>query len=340
MSTSNFKRCNNCGVVRDSNDTFCGNCGKPFKSSASGSGLPTVLSGQMLSTKNTPIMNTTQPFYTPIPPTQPAYPTRSSSHKAYLIISVLIVMLIGAGLFIGIQIGKGNTPITTGHTNTPNTSQQTGTTPVGNNPTITVVQPSPTQTIFPSPTPTSVVNQVLYETHDFNNWTGTSDWKVLTATGMLVNDATCDHSQSPYGPSVPAPYLVQGTNDYAVEAKIQVSSTNVHSYYPCFGITVRGNPVGDSWQGYYVGVGCNSYLTSVFISNVNTIDSYLKEAQFDPQKSWHTYRVEVKQNTISLLVDGGPILQLTDNNFLSGSQVGLFCYSTQLSVSDFKVIGL
>src|SRR5712691_7767302 len=101
MSTSNFKRCNNCGVVRDSNDTFCGNCGKPFEASASRSGLPTLLSPQMPSTKNTPIMNATQPFYTPIPPTQPAYPTRSSSHKAYLIIiSVLVVMLLGAGLFI------------------------------------------------------------------------------------------------------------------------------------------------------------------------------------------------------------------------------------------------
>jgi len=124
---------------------------------------------------------------------------------------------------------------------------------------------------------------VLYETHDFKGWTGTSDWKVLSATNTLVNDATRDRSQPPYGPSIPAPYLVQGTNDYAVEAKMQVTGTPIFPlYHPCFGITVRGNPVGGSWQGYYVGVGCNSYLTSVFITDVNTIDAYLKEVQFAP----------------------------------------------------------
>ncbi len=195
----------------------------------------------------------------------------------------------------------------------------------------------------PSPTPSqaSSPGRVLYETHDFKGWTGTSDWKVLSATNTLVNDATRDRSQPPYGPSIPAPYLVQGTNDYAVEARMQVTGTPIFPlYHPCFGITVRGNPVGGSWQGYYVGVGCNSYLTSVFITDVNTIDAYLKEVQFAPGTSWHTYRVEVKANTIRFLVDGGLLLELQDSTYLTGGQVGLFCYNAQLSVSDFKVITL
>ncbi len=192
----------------------------------------------------------------------------------------------------------------------------------------------------PTPAPPSVAGGVSYETHDFRGWTGTSDWKVLGATNTLVNDATRDHSQPPYGPSIPAPYVVQGTNDYAVEARIQVTGTTALFYHPCFGITVRGKPIGAGWQGYYVGVGCDTYLTSVFITNVNMIDSYLKEAQFVPGTTWHTYRVEVKANTIRFLVDGGLLLELRDNTYLTGGQVGLFCYSVQLSVSDFKVIGL
>jgi serine/threonine protein kinase len=208
----------------------------------------------------------------------------------------------------------------------------------------TPTPPPPTATgggLIPTPTlPIPVPGRVLYESHDFRGWTGTSDWKVLSATNTLVNDATSIHSQPPYGPSIPAPYLVQGSNDYAVEARIQVTGTNALFFHPWFGITVRGKPVGASWQGYYVGVGCNSYLTSVFITDVNTIDSYLKEAQFAPGTSWHTYRVEVKANTIWFLVDGGLLLELQDNTYLTGGQVGLFCYSVQLSVSDFKVIGL
>lgn len=206
--------------------------------------------------------------------------------------------------------------------------------------------PSPTSTstsVIPSPTPTltSVPGRVFYETHDFSGWTGTPDWKVQGASNTLVNDATSIHSQPPYGPSIPAPYVVQGTNDYAVEARIQVTGTPVIAlYHPCFGITVRGKRVGAGWEGYYVGVGCDSYLTSVFITNVNTIDAYLKEAQFEPGTSLHTYRVEVKANTIRFLVDGELLLQLQDNTYLTGGQVGLFCYNVQLSVSDFKVIGL
>jgi len=250
-------------------------------------------------------------------------------------------LLIGAIFFAGIQLGKGNTQGTAN--NTPSTTNQSGSIPTNSSTTsINGASTSvPTATPSPPPTQTSPVGKVLYETHNFSGWTGTSDWKVLSdTTHTLVNDATRDHSQPPYGPSIPAPYLVQGTDDYAVEAMIQVSSTNVHTYYPCFGITVRGTPVGTSWQGYYIGIGCYTYLDDAFMSDVNTIDSYLKSAQFTAGTSWHTYRVEVRGNDIKFLIDGGLILELTDNTYLTGSQVGLFCYSVQLSVSYFKVIGL
>ena len=76
------------------------------------------------------------------------------------------------------------------------------------------------------------------------------------------------------------------------------------------------------------------------MANAGAAAQAKEESQFALGTTLHTYRVEVKTNTIRFLVDGGLILELQDSTFLAGSQVGLFCYSVQLSVSDFMVIGL
>ena len=46
-----------------------------------------------------------------------------------------------------------------------------------------------------------------------------------------------------------------------------------------------------------------------------------------------------KANVIRLLIDGTPWQQITDNSYLSGSQMGLLA-STQVEVQNFKVIML
>lgn len=202
MSTTNFKKCDNCGAMRDSNDAFCGNCGKPFRISSSGHSYTTLPSKGPLSSHRTPTLNTTQSGYIPVPPTQPGYPPRSSSplqrNKVYLtIIAVLVLLLIGAGFFIGMQIGKGNTSAVI--STTPDNSHQAGTALTNNkSTTVTVAAATPTTplspTLIPSPTtqvgPGTVLCQADASTQ-WNGWNGTSDWKILN--GMLVNDGTTFH---------------------------------------------------------------------------------------------------------------------------------------------------
>lgn len=66
-------------------------------------------------------------------------------------------------------------------------------------------------------------------------------------------------------------------------------------------------------------------------------DNRVAEAPFSADTSWHTYRVEVKANEIKVLLDGSSIIDTLDNHYLSGEQVGLWCYATQVQVSSFIV---
>jgi hypothetical protein len=201
-----------------------------------------------------------------------------------------------------------------------------------------------TPTTDTSATPTAASTQpsqtgVLPCNVNINTWTdGSADWKVLN--GVLLNDASGGWNYSS-GPTIVAPCQLGNTANYAVEAKIQVTSV---AREPCFGMTVRGNPTSNGWQGYKGGVGgcgCCNTLNGARISGPDYFyDSQIKNASFDPGSSVHTYRVEVRDNTIQFFIDGGLILNMTDNRYLSGSEVGLWCQNVQLAVSSFTVTSL
>jgi len=48
----------------------------------------------------------------------------------------------------------------------------------------------------------------------------------------------------------------------------------------------------------------------------------------------------VKDNTIKSFIDGGLVLDMVDNRYLSGSEVGLWDQNVQLTVVSFKVTAL
>jgi hypothetical protein len=55
----------------------------------------------------------------------------------------------------------------------------------------------------------------------------------LHTNSYILEKVLAFPSQPPYGPSIHAPYLVQGTNDYAVEARMQVTGTNnLNEFFP------------------------------------------------------------------------------------------------------------
>jgi hypothetical protein len=203
---------------------------------------------------------------------------------------------------------------------------------------------TPTPTFTPSPTQPLApqTGTVLYRadwSSGMNGWAGGDDWK--TSSGLLLNDGTQSNSISlaPYSP---------GNNNvanYAVETVIQFvrhSDEGAIGGLDSFGIIVRSP---DGQKGYEFSAcasagffSCGSNSVEILISNGS---QNIAENPYQPQKgSTHTYRMEVKDNTIKVLIDGRLFLQATDNMYLSGGQVGLFSNRSQITIRSFIVTAL
>jgi hypothetical protein len=206
----------------------------------------------------------------------------------------------------------------------------TPTAQIGTTPTSAV----PSSISLPTATPTPVAT--LPCVVNVGTWTGGSaDWKSLN--GMLLDDGTNTNFSKYDGPTIVAPCQLGNTTNYAVETKIQKTSG-----HKCFGITVRGSSASSHWQGYMAGVGdCVYSWGNAYIGGPGyNSDSSSVKGSFDPGTNGHTYRVEANGNIIKFLIDGSPLLTLTDNRYLTGSQVGLWSDGAQLQVTSFEVMSL
>jgi hypothetical protein len=195
---------------------------------------------------------------------------------------------------------------------------------------------APTNPAAPASSPTPQLQGLPCKVN-LSTWTdGSSDWKVLN--GALLDDGTGSWDAGS-GPTIVAPCDLGSTANYAVETKIQVTSSQNGA---CFGITGRGTPNSNGWQGYKAGVGdCYGGLDKARVSGPDYhYDSQIKDASFNPGTSVHTYRIEVKDNTIKFFIDGGLVLNMIDNRYLSGAEIGLWCQNVQLSVTSFQVTAL
>ena len=268
-------------------------------------------------------------------PSFPSAPTRKGNSRKYttvIALLVLIIILMGASgiYFFNTQKTTSKTPV--GVLATQRSIPGTLTSAV-------VQTPQP-----PTPTPTPLAppaGKVLYQENGSDNWggwTGTSDWKTLN--GQLLNDGTHDITDAP--PTITAPYQVEKTANYAVEAKISVQRQNQGTNGNAFAITVRGATNKGVWQGYPILIATSKSGSTAYIQDNNNTFSgaNLAQAPFDPGTAVHTYRVEVKDNDIRVLIDGYLKVETKDNKFLTGGQVGLVSYNDQITVSNFTVITL
>jgi hypothetical protein len=178
-------------------------------------------------------------------------------------------------------------------------------------------------------TPTSQVTSGLPCNVDITTWKGGSpDWVVHN--GILFNDGS---NGSYNGPTIIAP-CQPGVTNYAVQARIQVTSQNGN----CFGLVFRGSSTQNGWQGYRADI----------CGNTADISSYedgnaLTQAPFTPGATAHTYRAEVKDNTLKFFIDGNLVDTTTDNRLLTketGEGVGLYSQYVQLQVTSFQVMAL
>ncbi len=264
----------------------------------------------------------------------------------YTVVALVLILVVVASL-IFVVFKPGSSPNTSTSSSSQTSANQGTTAPVSNTtPSSISTATAPavaSQTVAPSPSPTSLPAPGVTlcqadASHGWNGWSGPPDWKILN--GTLLNDGT--NQDMSLQPTIVAPCQLDGISDYAVEARIQIVSFNNQSQN-CFAITVRGDPTQSQWQGYIAAIdsGCVSSTSQTVIA-VNSLgsDKVIAHAPFNPGSGFHTYRVEVKGNSIKILVDGGEELSVIDNRYLDTSQVGLASYGCQLIITSFKVISL
>ncbi|HZU66957.1 MAG TPA: hypothetical protein VFA09_06730 [Ktedonobacteraceae bacterium] len=182
--------------------------------------------------------------------------------------------------------------------------------------------------------PGQVTEDVLCQSGSNDNWRGWhlgNGWKQLN--NLLLNDGTNGDYNG--RPTLVAPARCQPkTTDYAVEATIQVVSTSRNSYSG-FGLNVRGLPSPSTQTGY------STYIDSSSGANIAIAGGdAINTTSFNPGTSFHTYRAEVRGNTINFLIDGKSVLNVVDNRFISAGEVGLWCANMQIEMSSFKVVKL
>lgn len=195
--------------------------------------------------------------------------------------------------------------------------------------------------------PPSNLSKVLCQANwskGMNGWIGSSEWKVLdgkllsdgsnTGPGINVAPSGSDSITSPCQPSTP---------NYAVEAKMQI----LDSPNDCY-LAIRGRvqPASSGYSGYFVGF--DSYFGDATIipfspsDGFSSINGFLpsKSSIYNPGVSEHVYRVEFRDNQITLKIDNNVVLQVIDNRYLNTGQVGLENGGCQISVSSFQVVAL
>ncbi len=146
------------------------------------------------------------------------------------------------------------------------------------------------------------------------------------------------------GSSMFAPFL-PATPNYAVEVEIQVIDTLPQTTCT-LGILVRWLLNSGGVQGGYVaGIGGLEILKTPFfeVTGLNSRTKAERNASgegFIPGMLWHRYRVEAKNNSITLYIDNQKIFEETDKTFQEAGQVGLLCSACRINVRNFKVVGL
>lgn len=181
---------------------------------------------------------------------------------------------------------------------------------------------------------------VLYRadwSHGMDGWVGSSGWRVVN--GEMVNDGSdcCD---------VFAPDILGHVADYSVRARIQVNQGTSVNF---FSLVARGKDIGNGLLGYDTGgydggvddltsPGAGQVSGQAFISHTGETD--LAGAPFDPNLTFHDYRLDVRGNVITLFIDGQQIAQTSDSTYPDPGRVGLRADNTSISVTAFVVIAL
>jgi hypothetical protein len=176
--------------------------------------------------------------------------------------------------------------------------------------------------------PAATTTDVLYETGGekgkFDNWPLSADWEHLD--DILINDASAREISPIFAPYDPK------SGNYVVEAEIRANQDRGDA----FGFVVRVN--GE--DGYLIAISLFHDIACIRYLNPKLGRDCLIQKRFRPDTEWHRYRIEVRKNTVTLLIDGAITTSLTDNKFLLPGRVGLWVKEAQVEVQSFRIIKL
>jgi hypothetical protein len=325
-------RCLRCGTGLAKDAAFCYRCGTPTskqdedseKTEYASAHPPTPHPYDPYHSQpatyygaETSVADMRNPYAPPAPPTPPAPPQNRRSSGGFLkgfLISVLVVVVLGIGLSAWLIFTQGTS-----------TRSYSGT--------IVISQPTAHVTVPAVATPTAVPQSatVLYQANwagGLDGWTGSKDWNAQG--NMLVSDGT-NQPAGADGPTILAPYQLPASGNFAIEIKVRRVNTS-GGFDP---LLFHGTSTAYGWQGYKLTV-CDCGDLRITSDDFNDV---LGRVSFNAGADWHTYRVEVRGSTMTVIVDGASMLTVHDSRFLSGGQVGIKT-STQIMASSFEITSL
>jgi hypothetical protein len=166
-----------------------------------------------------------------------------------------------------------------------------------------------------------------------DGWIVGSGW--TTVGGLLVSDGSRGQILAPYEP--PGTVL-------AVEAEVQIVRViNAGSLTgrADMGIVVRASPEGGGFVAGY----CTSALVITPCSDngqdfgiYTTAGERLESSPATPGDGWHTYLMTVRDNSLTLSIDGAVVAQTADNRYLDGTMVGFGANGIEVSLRSFRVL--
>jgi hypothetical protein len=183
--------------------------------------------------------------------------------------------------------------------------------------------PAPPSTTVP-PTPAGVeAENVLYEITDWSDgtsgWAAAGQWK--TAGGMLVTDGSSDSFAI-------APVDLTGYTDYVVECEVQILDPRAETDVLLMARMING-------AGYWGGFDGSARRMVVGYDTEE-----LGGSGFVLDDDWHTYRLEVRGNSVKVFFEHGEVGRAVDNRALEPGTVGIYCGNGQINVRSFRVIAL
>ena len=197
--------------------------------------------------------------------------------------------------------------------------------------------PQTHQTALPTtkPLPSGMVLYQANWSKGLDNWKGDRGW--TTVNGQLQSNSVANISiVAPYEPPVA---------NYAIETRVRIVRI-LKNVANAFTIYASDQPGKDGFQG---SVNTLAYrepslpplgFAQVAPDQLNGSAGF-QEIDFVPGNNWHTYRIEVQGNEVSLLIDGTRVSTSSSlEQAISNGPIGLTSLGFELKISSFRIVTL